>query len=216
MSVPRLSFPPPRSSPPPSHARPLVAGALGAFVGAGLWTAVTALTEYEIGWIAWGVGGLVGFAMSRFTSERSAQLGIYAAVLAVAGLAIGKVATVRVMAPTMGRSIIVDNPQILLYAFAHDMRAGERFSPELSIELAGFALTDSVPPAVEAKMLSEAQVRMDAAAPAERDRVAEAFTHTIMSQVTLVEQFKASLSLLDLLWFGLALATAFRIMRGAD
>ena len=39
-----------------------LAGALiAAVVGAAIWAGIAILTEYEIGWVAWGVGALVGF-----------------------------------------------------------------------------------------------------------------------------------------------------------
>ena len=214
MSVPRMSFPPPRPAPPPSSGRAIVAGLLAALLGAGIWTAVVAMTEYEVGWVAWGVGALVGFAMSKFTGQRSAQLGVYAAVLAVLGLAIGKVATVRMMVPSYGREIVMDNEAVLAQAFAIEMRANERFSAQLSLDLARFGQGDSLPAPLLRRMMDEAQARMAAAEPAERERVATMFANSILGEVSLTEQFTASLSFFDLLWFGLAIATAFKLMRG--
>ena len=214
MSVPRMTFPPPRPAPPPSSGRAIIAGLLAALLGAGIWTAVVAMTGFEVGWVAWGLGALVGFAMSRFTAQRSAQLGVYAAVLAVLGLAIGKVATVRVMLPSLGRDIVMENEAILAQAFAVDMRANERFSAQLSLDLARFGADDSLPPPILTRMMDEVQARMATAPPAERERVAAMFTSSVMGDVSLAEQFTATLSFFDLLWFGLAIATAFKFMRG--
>lgn len=214
MSVPRLSFPPPRSSPPPTLAPALIAGALAALAGAGVWTAIVVMTDYEIGWVAWGVGGLVGLVMSRFTPERNVRVGLFAAALAVLGLAIGKIATVRVLIPTVGRDAVLETPDALLQAFALEMRQGERYSPELSIQLAALSPRDTLPDVLWTKMVEEAQVRMDKAPPAERNRVATAFTHTILNELDFSGQLGVSLSLIDFLWFGLAIATAFKIMRG--
>jgi hypothetical protein len=209
-----MSFPPPRPAPPPSSARAIVAGLLAALLGAGIWTAVVAMTGFEVGWVAWGVGVLVGFAMSRFTTQRSVQLGVYAAVLAVLGLAVGKVATVRMMVPSYGREIVMDNETILAQAFAIEMRANERFSAQLSLDLARFGRDDSLPAPLVNRMMDEAQARMAAAEPAERERVATMFANSILGEVSLTEQFTASLSLFDLLFFALAIATAFKFMRG--
>ena len=214
MSVPRMSFPPPRPAPPPSSGRAIVAGLLGALLGAGIWTAVTAMTGWEVGWVAWGVGALVGFAMSKFTPQRGVQLGVYAAVLAVLGLAVGKVATIRMMVPSYGRELVMDNEIVLAQAFAVEMRDNERFSAQLSLDLARFGRRDSLPPPLLNRMMDEAQARMAAAEPAERERVAAMFANSFLGEVSLVEQFKASLGVFDLLWFGLAIATAFKFMRG--
>ena len=40
-----------------------LAGLAAAMLGAGVWAAVTVLTEYQIGWMAVGIGVLVGFSM---------------------------------------------------------------------------------------------------------------------------------------------------------
>ena len=215
MSVPRMTFPPPRRSPPPSTGAPaLIAGAIAALVGAGIWTAVTAATKTEFGWIAWGVGGLVGFVMSKVTTERSVKLGILAAVLAAAGLAIGKVATVRVLVPALSREFVLDNEIVMAQAFAEDMRAGDRFSAQLALDLARYKATDTLPPALQARMLDEAQTHMANASQAERERVAATFMTGLVGGEGITSQFAASLSMFDLLFFGLAIATAFKFMRG--
>ena len=46
--------------------RALFAGILAGLVAAFVWGWITKVTEYEIGWIAIGVGFLVGFAMRTF------------------------------------------------------------------------------------------------------------------------------------------------------
>ena len=45
------------------HAMALVAGGASSLVGAIIWAAVTVATEYQIGWMAVGVGALVGFTV---------------------------------------------------------------------------------------------------------------------------------------------------------
>lgn len=71
-----------------------LAGVIASVAGAGLWAAVTVATEYQIGFMAIGIGFLVGFAV-RFTGkgiERS--FGIVAAVLSLAGCVLGNVVTI--------------------------------------------------------------------------------------------------------------------------
>jgi len=192
----------------------LIGGALAALVGAGIWTAVTALTDIEFGWIAWGIGGLVGFVMAKLTPARSVTLGVYAAVLAALGLAIGKVATVRMMIPVYGSQMVLSDDEVLAQAFVVDMRQNERYSSEVSVQLAALSASDSVPATLLTKMMDEAQLRMDEASDAEKERVAKGFADRILADFGVAEQFGASLSLFDLLWFGLAVATAFKLMRG--
>lgn len=71
--------------PTTSFAAALVAAAVGAFV----WGALGYFTGYEVGYVAWGLGALVGWAMARF-GGRGIASAITAAVLSVAGIAGGK------------------------------------------------------------------------------------------------------------------------------
>ena len=71
-----------------------LAGIVAAVVGAGIWAGVTVLTEYQIGWVAIGIGLLVGFAF-RFTGKGISQtFGIAAAVLSFAGCVLGNILTI--------------------------------------------------------------------------------------------------------------------------
>ena len=45
-------------------------GLIGGAIGAAVWAGVVAVTQYEIGWIAWGVGGLVGYAVAAGNSDK--------------------------------------------------------------------------------------------------------------------------------------------------
>jgi hypothetical protein len=72
---------------------------------------------------------------------------------------------------------------------------------------------DTVPDALYATMQTEAQARMDAAPAAERERVAKQAVTMVMGSLSLPNQFIATLSLFDLLWFFLAIGTAWKIMK---
>lgn len=76
----------------------IVAGALAglaaALLGAGIWAVVTVVTEYQIGWMAVGIGVLVGFSV-RFAGKGIDQtFGIAGAALSLIGCLIGNVLTV--------------------------------------------------------------------------------------------------------------------------
>lgn len=75
----------------------IVAGALAglaaALLGAGIWAVVTIVTEYQIGWLAVGIGVLVGFSV-RFAGKGIDQtFGIAGAVLSLVGCVVGNVLT---------------------------------------------------------------------------------------------------------------------------
>ena len=72
----------------------VIAGFVAAVIGSGVWAFVTVLTGYQIGWMAVGVGFLVGIAV-RFTGkgiERS--FGVAGALLALFGCLLGNLLTI--------------------------------------------------------------------------------------------------------------------------
>lgn len=67
----------------------VIFGSIAALVGAALWAAITVATEYQIGYMALGVGALVGVAV-RYTGKGIDQIfGILGAVLSLAGCVFG-------------------------------------------------------------------------------------------------------------------------------
>ncbi len=66
-----------------------LAGAGAALLGAAIWAAITATTHFQIGWMAVGVGFLVGFAVRSVGKGMSSSFGIVGAVMALAGCVLG-------------------------------------------------------------------------------------------------------------------------------
>jgi hypothetical protein len=67
----------------------LIGGALAMLVSAIVWGAVTYFTEYQIGWMAIGVGFLVGIAIKFFGRGKTLIFGISGAALALIGCLLG-------------------------------------------------------------------------------------------------------------------------------
>jgi hypothetical protein len=67
----------------------LVAGLGAALIGAGLWMAVTVTTGYQIGWMAVGIGVLVGLAVRYGGKGIDSSFGVVGAVLALFGCLLG-------------------------------------------------------------------------------------------------------------------------------
>lgn len=67
----------------------LIGGVIAMLVGAIVWGAVTYFTEYQIGWMAIGVGFLVGVAIKFFGRGKTPMFGISGAVLALIGCLLG-------------------------------------------------------------------------------------------------------------------------------
>ena len=71
-----------------------LAGAVAALVGAGVWALVTILTGYQIGFMAIGVGFLVGLAVQFFGKGISKTFCVMGAALALIGCLLGNYFTV--------------------------------------------------------------------------------------------------------------------------
>ena len=67
----------------------LIGGGVAMLVGALVWGAITYFTEYQVGWIAIGIGFLVGVAIRFFGKGKTLIFGIAGAVLALIGCLLG-------------------------------------------------------------------------------------------------------------------------------
>lgn len=70
------------------------AGAAAALIGAGAWAAITVFTRYQIGWMAVGVGFLVGLAVRTFGKGIDKTFGFAGAGLALLGCLLGNLLAV--------------------------------------------------------------------------------------------------------------------------
>ncbi|MNO60645.1 hypothetical protein D3C76_512670 [compost metagenome] len=68
-----------------------VIGALiAAVVGGVVWAAITILTNYEIGFIAWVIGGLTAFGAAKFATKITPLHQIVSVLASLLGIVIGK------------------------------------------------------------------------------------------------------------------------------
>lgn len=67
----------------------LIAGGIGGLIGAAIWAGISYVTNYEIGWLAWGVGFLVGLGVRLGAQDwegvAPGLLAVAVAMLAVVG-----------------------------------------------------------------------------------------------------------------------------------
>ncbi len=67
----------------------LLFGTVASLAGAGLWAAITAATGFQIGWMAVGVGVLVGIAMRKGGRGMDPMFGVAGAALSLVGCVAG-------------------------------------------------------------------------------------------------------------------------------
>ena len=72
----------------------VIAGAAAALAGACPWAVITVVTHYQIGWMAVGVGFLVGYAVKTFGKGIDRSFGIVGAVWSLIGCAAGNLFTI--------------------------------------------------------------------------------------------------------------------------
>ena len=71
-----------------------MAGLIAAVAGAAVWAGVTVVTEYQIGWMAVGLGFLVGIAIRTMGRGIDQVFGVVGAVMALVGCVLGNVFTI--------------------------------------------------------------------------------------------------------------------------
>ena len=76
----------------------LLGGLLSAALGGVIWAYLTVATDSEFGFVAWGIGGLCGFAVALFARpKRGTQLQIIAVLSSVLGILGGKYGTLYLL-----------------------------------------------------------------------------------------------------------------------
>lgn len=85
---------------PEGHSLPaaLIAGSVAAAAGAALWAIVTVFTGMQIGWMAVGVGLLVGYAVRLFGKGSDPTFQVLGAVLSLVGCLAGNLLAVCIFA----------------------------------------------------------------------------------------------------------------------
>jgi hypothetical protein len=75
----------------------IIAGLIASLIGAVLWAGITVLTDHQIGWMAVGVGFLVGYGVRKFGKGIDMSFGIAGAILALFGCLLGNVLAVCII-----------------------------------------------------------------------------------------------------------------------
>lgn len=195
--------------------RALIAGALAALVGGAVWALLVLVAHIEVGWIAWGIGVLVGLAMGRLTPVRGQAVAILAALLAALGLVAGKSLIVAVGArPGLAEGIMEDS-SLMAQATVHEMRMQNTLPAEIQSQLAALPYGDTLPDDLWGEMVAAGAAHAATLGEAERERIATQFADMFVGQAGFFQMLKGQMGPWDLLWFGLAIATAFKMMSAA-
>ncbi|OAB47953.1 hypothetical protein PBAT_03505 [Paenibacillus antarcticus] len=70
---------------------PVLGSLIAAIIGGAIWATIAVLTDYELGLIAWGIGGLAGYAVVLFAKGQTTQIHqIIAVIASLIGILLGK------------------------------------------------------------------------------------------------------------------------------
>ena len=205
---------------------PLVGGAIGGAVGAAIWAAIAYFLGLEIGWIAWGIGVMVGLGTKLAAPDRlSIQTGVSAALIAVVAVAGGKYLAVHLSLDKALDELSAGSYEIT------DELATSYFADEVVIEYEqegqpvrwpGGATPQN--PAYQheypADVWAEAAERYAELTPAERAEYKAELGEIMRESLTAFRNeaqeagFRESFGFLDLLFLALAIGSAFKIASG--
>lgn len=189
----------------------IAAGLVAALVAGGIWAALVRITNMEIGYVAWGVGLLVGFAMTRVTANRTKGLALAAAVLAIVGLAAGKAFIFATSKDTIAQEVEAD-PETMSSVVAWQMYQERALGESTLAALDALGDGEPVPEPLWAEMKQQASARLANLSGEEKHRLALAGSTAIMSNLGWIGGIRAQLSAFDLLWLFLAVGTAYRML----
>jgi len=207
----------------------LIAGVVGAAIGGAVWVLVAYFANLEVGYIAWGIGFLAGLGVRR--SMETAQVSTVAGIAAVAAALLVILGSKYYVA-----HMHVENALGPLRADAAQSDPVKEVAGDIVVEReqAGQAvnwpklpadaeLNEDVIVEIEfpADVLEEARARWDSMPDADRTQYQESRRAERVEKleefrsVFREEAFKRSFGPFDLLWFGLAMMTAFKIGKGS-
>ena len=67
----------------------IIGGSIGGLIGAVLWAAITYFSGYQIGWLAVGVGFLVGFGVRKLGKGIDKEFGVVGGIIALISVVLG-------------------------------------------------------------------------------------------------------------------------------
>jgi hypothetical protein len=196
--------------------KPYLAGGAAGILGGAIWAGIVALADLEVGYVAWGIGGLVGWAMRKTTLERSTRMAAIAAGLAVLGLLCGKVFIQYYVTRPAFEQAIREDKDAVTSAFAVKLREEHAFPADLQTQVDALAEQDTVSDALGASMQVAAKARADEVTPEERDAVVGHYVEYVSARVGPWQQLVWGFSLYDVLWLALAVSTAWSMLKKQD
>jgi len=203
----------------------LIGGLIGAAIGGAVWVAIGYSMEAEVGYVAWGIGFLCGLGVQMVGGEHDGYMPGFVAVLCAAlSILISKYVVISMLvANAMGAETpdITIGPENIMASFAEEIIEEKNVTGK-PVKLPPTYDDENVPlnQQYPKTIWREAKKKWDKLTPNEQTDLIEerkAFFGDAMHMLegSIKQQaFMESFNFFDLLWFGLAAFTAFRVGSG--
>ena len=205
-----------------------VGAAMSAVIGAFIWGGITYFTNYEVGWVAWGIGGLIGFASAMFGGEGFTN-GALCAILALLSIFGGKMLAVKFFVEKQISSEFTEEVTMELYK--DQIKSAEKFAkltskdqyPQFMLQY-GFTESENLAGITQQETqdfqefeIPELRAFSDNPPPySEWEKPFESYASGILGPSFLASSAMESLGLFDILFAFLGLITAFKIGSGME
>jgi len=203
----------------------ILGGILGGAAGVLIWVLVGYFTNYEVGWIAWGVGFLAGLGVryAAFLSggEASFAKGAVAALIACGSIIVAKFLVFTLMVGGIdsgelrqaANDIHIDD-EAMIVTKAHEIAEGMLKQGKAVAWPPGVSLdTATKKRDYPANIWTQAEARWKQLPPEKQREEQRLRMQVMMTLLNLSDkvQFTNSFTLWDILWFVLAIITAFKV-----
>jgi len=193
-------------------AKAVILGAISAALGGLVWYAIVRFTGYEVGWIAWGVGFAVGGAMMMATDVRGRHIAFTAGGLAAGGLLVGKLLIFQWFTGAGLVGELEDNPEVLRQLAMVEIYESGEFPDGIQTKLDALGEDDEVPEPLMEEIDAFVDTKLAAMGDGAAEQIAEQMGVLIRGNLSIWDGLWASIGLWDILWFFLAVGTAWKML----
>jgi hypothetical protein len=199
----------------------------GGLVGAAVWMGIAVGTGYEIGWIAWGIGVLVGFG-SALGGGKGKNAALFCAAVAVAAILSGKYFTVQHFYNKALEDVV--STQLTRERYQQSLKDAKDFAAVKSeAEYPAFIASHDISESKDPKQVTREEINdfKTHILPRLRELAADSLTyekwksdrthrlHQMAGErVDFSRAMKASLGLFDIIFMLLGISTAYRVGLG--
>ncbi|QDU34377.1 hypothetical protein KS4_24450 [Poriferisphaera corsica] len=200
----------------------VMVGGLVAVIAGAIWAGIVILSGYEVGYVAIGIGFLVGLAVTVIAGKQSAQVGTAAAGLAVVGLLVGKLIIMQWGVPSLMAGEFAKMPGMVEIAMAGKMSEEKAFSSRVQTVLnrraeRGDDEERPLPTTIEEQMMAEIGAAASKMGADEKKSLVRRFmVDPMLGEMTIMDRLKDVFSAWDGLWCLLAVTTAFGMGKGKE